>query len=100
MVFGLLKVYPTLISSLGLSKIMYFHAGCLVFGLVFVQFWMPETRGLTMTQISAVFGGANVSSQSGRKGDKEAVAGTSGHEDCLLQEQEDSSITFSVETKA
>ena len=56
-VFGLLKMYPMLISSMGLSNIMYFHAVWLVVGLTFVQACMPETRGLTMTQISAVFSG-------------------------------------------
>ena len=46
---------------MGLSNIMYFHAGWLVIGLIFVQIFMPETRGLTMTQITAVFKGEKFS---------------------------------------
>ena len=56
-VFASLKCYPTLISCLGLSNIMYLHSATMVAGLVFVRYSMPETRGLSMSQITALFQG-------------------------------------------
>ena len=33
------------------------HASVMLFGIVFVHFVMPETRGLTLTQLNEIFGG-------------------------------------------
>ena len=54
-VFIVLKLYPFMISSLGLSNLFYLHSTSLVVGFVFVFCLMPETRGLTITQISQLF---------------------------------------------
>lgn len=105
-VFGLLKMYPMLISSMGLSNIMYFHAVWLVVGLTFVQACMPETRGLTMTQISAVFSGKPLE-KSARKHQLhssrpdiivENVEASTPEEDDLLQDS-DSPPAFCIDTK-
>jgi len=56
-VFIVLKFYPTMIDDLGLSKIFWMHAGVMFIGNIFVFFVMPETRGLTMTQLNEMFGG-------------------------------------------
>ena len=46
-----------MISDLGLSKVFWMHASVMLFGVVFVYFAMPETRGLTLTQLNEIFGG-------------------------------------------
>ena len=57
MVFIVLKVYPDVMAAFGLTKIFWFHAAVMVVGIVFVYVFMPETRGLTLTQLNEVFGG-------------------------------------------
>ena len=46
-----------MIEQLGLSKVFWIHAIIMVLGNIFVFFAMPETRGLTMTQLNEIFGG-------------------------------------------
>ena len=46
-----------MIADLGLSKIFWMHAAVMFIGNIFVFFAMPETRGLTMTELNEIFGG-------------------------------------------
>ena len=46
-----------MIEQLGLSKVFWMHAVIMFLGNIFVFFAMPETRGLTMTQLNEIFGG-------------------------------------------
>ena len=46
-----------MIEQLGLSKVFWVHAAIMFIGNIFVFFVMPETRGLTMTQLNEIFGG-------------------------------------------
>ena len=46
-----------MIEDLGLSKVFWTHAAIMFLGNIFVFFAMPETRGLTMTELNEVFGG-------------------------------------------
>ena len=52
-----LKIYPWMLHSLGLSHLFGLHAIVLVIGICFVFFVVPETRGLTLTQLATLFGG-------------------------------------------
>merc|ERR1719219_3187180 len=52
-----LKVYPWLLHSLGLSHLFILHACVLIIGILFVAFVVPETRGLTLTELATLFGG-------------------------------------------
>lgn len=65
-VAGMLKIYPWLLSSLGLSNLFLLHAAVLASGAFFVCFTIPETRGLSLTELATLFGGqlANSSSSS------------------------------------
>merc|ERR1719422_548262 len=56
-VFIVLLFYPRMIEQLGLSKVFWVHAAIMFIGNIFVFFVMPETRGLTMTQLNEIFGG-------------------------------------------
>ena len=56
-VFIVLLFYPRMIEQLGLSKVFWAHAAIMFIGNIFVFFVMPETRGLTMTQLNEIFGG-------------------------------------------
>lgn len=46
-----------MIEQLGLSRVFWVHAAIMFLGNIFVFFVMPETRGLTMTQLNEIFGG-------------------------------------------
>ena len=70
---------------------MYFHAGWLVVGLTFVQALMPETRGLTMSQITAVFKGEKASDVAQILDDK--VKFDNPEEDLLEEEEEPSDVS-------
>ena len=52
-----LKVYPWMLRSLGLAHLFSLHGVVLVIGICFVFFLVPETRGLTLTQLTTLFGG-------------------------------------------
>ena len=53
----ILKIYPWMLHSLGLSHLFGFHAIVLIIGASFVTVVVPETRGLTLTQLATLFGG-------------------------------------------
>ena len=57
MVALVLKLYPWLLSSVGLSHLFSMHALILIIGIAFVVFAVPETRGMTLTQLATLFGG-------------------------------------------
>ena len=56
MVAVVLKFYPLLIVSLGLSHLFGLHAIILMVGICFVIIAVPETRGLSLTQLAELFG--------------------------------------------
>ena len=53
----ILKIYPWMLHSLGLAHLFGFHAITLIIGAFFVTVFVPETRGLTLTQLATLFGG-------------------------------------------
>ena len=53
----ILKIYPWMLHSLGLAHLFGFHAIALIIGALFVALAVPETRGLTLTQLATLFGG-------------------------------------------
>lgn len=52
-----LKIYPWMLRSLGLAHLFSLHGVVLIIGICFVFFLVPETRGLTLTQLTTLFGG-------------------------------------------
>jgi len=52
-----LKVYPWMLRSFGLAHLFSAHGVVLISGICFVFFIVPETRGLTLTQLTTLFGG-------------------------------------------
>ena len=56
-VFIVLLFYQPMIDQFGLPKVFWTHAVIMFLGNIFVFFVMPETRGLTMTQLNEMFGG-------------------------------------------
>ena len=68
-VFIVLLFYPRMIVQLGLSKLFLVHAAIMFIGNIFVFFVMPETRGLTMTQLNEIFGGKISYEQDNNNGD-------------------------------
>jgi len=54
-VFILLKFYPMLFHMIGLSTLLWMHSVVITFGCFFVFFCIPETRGLSNTEISQLF---------------------------------------------
>ena len=56
-VFVVLLFYQPMIDQFGLPKVFWTHAVIMFLGNIFVFFVMPETRGLTMTQLNEIFGG-------------------------------------------
>ena len=59
----ILKIYPWMLHSLGLAHLFGFHAIVLIIGAIFVIVFLPETRGLTLTELATLFGGKVKSSQ-------------------------------------
>ena len=55
--FVVLLFYQPMIDQFGLPKVFWTHAVIMFLGNIFVFFVMPETRGLTMTQLNEIFGG-------------------------------------------
>ena len=55
--FVVLLFYQPMIDQFGLPKVFWTHAVIMFLGNIFVFFVMPETRGLTMTQLNEMFGG-------------------------------------------
>lgn len=53
--FAITEVFPTMESSLGLPVSMLIFAGISVLALLFVLRYMPETKGLSVEQVSALF---------------------------------------------
>ena len=85
-----LKVYPWMLNSFGLSHLFSFHALILVMGIVFVICLVPETRGLTLTELATLFGGeiggGNGNGQTGNgETTSESTMLTSDHEDKDLE---------------
>lgn len=60
-----------MIEQLGLSKVFWIHAVIMFLGNIFVFFAMPETRGLTMTQLNEIFGGKIAYEDESKYGDFE-----------------------------
>ena len=56
-VFTVLKFYPYMLSTLGLSKLFWIHSAITFLGVGFVFLVVPETRGLSLTQMAELFGG-------------------------------------------
>jgi len=52
-----LKVYPWMLRSLGLAHLFSLHGVVLIIGICFVFFIVPETRGLSLTELTTLFGG-------------------------------------------
>ena len=52
-----LKIYPYMLHSVGLSHLFMLHAVVLLVGILFVFLVMPETRGLSLTELTTLFGG-------------------------------------------
>lgn len=52
-----LKVYPWLLRSFGLAHLFSLHGVVLIIGICFVFFAVPETRGMTLTELTTLFGG-------------------------------------------
>uniref|UniRef100_A0A182NAM7 Major facilitator superfamily (MFS) profile domain-containing protein n=1 Tax=Anopheles dirus TaxID=7168 RepID=A0A182NAM7_9DIPT len=62
MSFIILKVYPSMVETIGNSNVFIFF-GCLsVLGIVFVYFFLPETKGRTLEEIENYFRGNKTSS--------------------------------------
>ena len=84
-----LKVYPWMLNSFGLSHLFSFHALILVMGIVFVICLVPETRGLTLTELATLFGGEIGGNGNGQTGNGETTSEstmlTSDHEDKDLE---------------
>ena len=55
--FCILKAFPTLESLLGLPGFFYASAAVNIIGAVGVFFLVPETRGLTITELVKLFEG-------------------------------------------
>ena len=72
-VFIVLRFYPRMINDLGLSKVFWCHAVIMFLGNIFVFFAMPETRGLTMTQLNEIFGGKVTHEKRNSYGDSECT---------------------------
>ena len=62
-----------MIDDLGLSKVFWIHAAIMFVGNIFVFFAMPETRGLTMTQLNEIFGGKVTYEKRNSYGDAECT---------------------------
>ena len=73
-VFVVLLFYQPMIDQFGLPKVFWTHAVIMFLGNIFVFFVMPETRGLTMTQLNEIFGG-KVSYEDSREYDAESKDG-------------------------
>ena len=56
-VFVVLLFYQPMIDQFGLPIVFWTHAVIMFLGNIFVFFAIPETRGLTMTQLNEMFGG-------------------------------------------
>lgn len=52
----ILKVYPLMLHSVGLSHLFTLHAVALVIGIAFAAIFIPETRGLSLSQLATLFG--------------------------------------------
>ncbi|XP_049535903.1 facilitated trehalose transporter Tret1-like [Anopheles darlingi] len=61
MSFIILKVYPTLVSSIGNENVFLFFGMVSLAGIGFVYFFLPETKGRTLQDIEEYFRGGTVS---------------------------------------
>eukprot|EP00094_Tigriopus_californicus_P007235 TCALIF_06963-PB protein Name:"Similar to Membrane transporter D1 (Leishmania donovani)" AED:0.48 eAED:0.50 QI:0/0/0/1/1/1/2/0/87 len=50
-----LKTFPTIFAHLGLQGVFWICSLVTLMACVFAQFFMPETRGLTLTEIGNLF---------------------------------------------
>jgi hypothetical protein len=63
------KATPYMITSIGAGT-FFFYGSCVVVGAVYVWFWVPETRGIPLEEMSKVFGFESVDAQlSAKPGD-------------------------------
>ena len=96
-VFIVLLFYPKMIEQLGLSKVFWMHAAIMFIGNIFVFFVMPETRGLTMTQLNEIFGRKVLYEQDNNNGD---TGGNDEAKDRLSTEKNIIDTTSSVANMA
>ena len=96
-VFIVLLFYPRMIEQLGLSKVFWLHAAIMFIGNIFVFFVMPETRGLTMTQLNEIFGRKVLYEQDNNNGD---TGGNDEAKDRLSTEKNIIDTTSSVANMA
>lgn len=67
------KATPYMITSIGAGT-FFFYGSCVVVGAVYVWFYVPETRGIPLEEISTAFGGKPLDKsgfEAGQKGDNE-----------------------------
>ncbi|XP_058126495.1 facilitated trehalose transporter Tret1-like [Anopheles ziemanni] len=57
MSFIILKVYPTMVSMLGSENVFLFFGVVSLIGILFVYFFLPETKGRTLQDIEEYFRG-------------------------------------------
>ena len=56
-----LKLFPTLYDVIGLAGIFWVDAATALCACAVVYIFLPETQGLTLTELSAIFGKTEVS---------------------------------------
>lgn len=51
----MVKMTPTVISSLGLHTLFFFHGGVDALAAVFAWWAVPETKGKTLTELCSIY---------------------------------------------
>ena len=53
--FGVLKVFPSLVDNFGLPVVFWAHGLNCLAGIAFAFFFLPETKNKTLTELSQLF---------------------------------------------
>lgn len=64
--FLVTKIFDTLRTSLGIAGVFWLFTGFSLLGTVFVFFLVPETKGITLSEIQRLLGGENIKRVSGQ----------------------------------
>lgn len=55
--FVAVKIYPSMVITFGKFEVFFFFAASAIFGTIFVEIFLPETRGKTLLEIEEFFRG-------------------------------------------
>ncbi|XP_055547689.1 facilitated trehalose transporter Tret1-like [Wyeomyia smithii] len=73
MSFVIIKLYPTMVEQMGSANVFIFYGTISVFGILFVYYIVPETKGKSLQEIEDYFRGKSSTRRSSRSADDDCA---------------------------